>query len=957
MLLGDDATGQSRRAEQLEAERQRLDDILRITNAGIWEWNVSTGAVKFNERWASMLGQTLDSLGDLNVHNTWMRLTHPDDMARCQQALRQHFDGRSLLYECSFRMRHREGHWVWILARGKVSSRTHDAQVEWMMGTHLDISSAKTQQARLHETQRMLHRICETAAIGAYEVDLEGDTFLPALQTCRLLDLKPCGSLPVSVLLSRLESGDRGRLIRAALRGRRSGTSWQLDIAAPTRSGPRRMLHVTGRHEVDADHGARTLGSVQDVSSRYADRARLDVALKRLSAASMASGMGVWSVDLPTRTLHGDPPCLRMLGLRGQPGELTPRRVLRWLHRDDRSRLLKGLREAVEQQVTYQDEVRVAATGGLVRNVRCSAIIERDPSGKAVSIIGAVWDTTASRDLERRLSYQQRLLQVTLDSIADAVITTGPTGIPEWMNSAAEQLLSTTCERPGALPPEIEEAARICMTQGDAVWSVRPIRIDTHEGEGLAIDYSTSPIHLAAEEPYGAVVVMRDVTQQQRTAEAMAWRASHDSLTNLVNRSEFEMRLEAALTAASDLSVPHALLYLDLDQFKLVNDACGHLVGDSLLRQVAAMISESVRAGDTVARLGGDEFAIIMASCDAEQAKRAAEAVCDRLDHYRFHHGGRRFRVSASIGLVTIQSKAFADAGSILKAADAACFAAKDSGRNRVYTWMADDATILERNGDMQWVARIEQAMDEDRFELHGQRIVPLRAGDSRLHVEALLRLREHDGQLVSPGAFIPAAERFNLSTRVDAWVVRNVLQWLQSIDDLDRVSMVSVNLSGLSVGDPLFREALIDLLHLHTAEIRQRLCFEITETSAVTHMDNAKALVDQVRHLGVSVALDDFGAGASSFGYLRQLKVDFLKIDGQYVQDLLDDPLDSAAIKCFVEVARVTGLRTVAEFVEREDVLDELKRIGVDFGQGYLLHRPEPLHQLVDNELGQAAE
>lgn len=947
VLFAQDITAHRRHAAELDAERQRLDDILAATDAGTWEWNVATDEVKFNERWASMLGHTLASLGAPTVDHTWKRLTHPADLARCERALRRHFDGASPRYECSFRMRHRLGGWVWILARGKVRTRTADGRAEWMLGTHLDITRLKTQQARLRDTERMLDRVCETAAIGGFEADLDHGLLTPTLQASGLLALSPGVPAPLPALLRRLDPRDRLCLLRAALRARRSGVPWQLDLKAPSASGVPRMLHVTGRDEPGPEGEARMLGSVQDVSARYADRARLDAALKRLRVASMASGMGVWSIDDVTLTLQGDAQFREMLALDGAADRLSPRSVLRRLLRDDRARFVQGMRQAMQRRTAHQDEVRVAATGGASRSVKVAAIIERDCDGRALAITGAAWDVTESRDLERRLGYQRRLLQVTLNSIADAVVTTDSAGQPDWLNSAAVQLLSATFERPDALPAEVARAALDCMRHGDARWSEQPIRVRTRTGEDLALDFSASPIHLASEAPHGAVIVMRNVTQQQRNAEAMAWRASHDPLTNLLNRAGFEQRLNAALAAVAGSRVPHALLYVDLDQFKLVNDACGHVAGDVLLQQVATLITECVRAGDTVARVGGDEFAIVLGGCDAEQARRAAQGICSRLDSYRFHHEGRRFRVGASIGLAAIDHTVFGDAGAVLKAADAACFAAKDSGRNRVHTWLADDATIAERRGDMQWVARIEQALDDGRFELHGQRIVPLAAAEAGLHVELLLRLRETDGQLVSPGAFIPAAERFNLSPRLDAWVVRAALDWLAAADALERFSMVSVNLSGSSVGDPLFRETVVDLLQRQRAEVRRRICLEITETSAVTHMDNARALVDQVRGLGVSVALDDFGAGASSFGYLRQLKVDFLKIDGQYVRDLLDDPLHSAAIKCFVEVARVTGVRTVAEFVEREDVLQELRRIGVDFGQGYLLHRPQPLDRL----------
>jgi diguanylate cyclase len=407
-------------------------------------------------------------------------------------------------------------------------------------------------------------------------------------------------------------------------------------------------------------------------------------------------------------------------------------------------------------------------------------------------------------------------------------------------------------------------------------------------------------------------------------------------------------------------------MFIDLDQFKLVNDACGHAAGDLLLKQVARLLGEVVRARDTLARLGGDEFALLLEHCTVEQAERVATQICARMDEFRFVHDERRFRIGASIGLVPVDSR-WHTVAAVMQAGDTACYAAKEAGRNRVHTWHDTDQSMQQRQGQMQWVTRLEQALDTDQFQLFAQRLHPLSGpahdpahgqahdpahdpahGLARgLYAEVLLRLPEGNSW-VPPGVFLPAAERFHLAARIDRWVLQRVLRTLAERGGCDGIDTLCVNLSGQSVGDRAFHRWLVALLEAQTPALRQCLCLEITETVAVTHLADAALFVEQVRALGVRVALDDFGAGASSFGYLKRLGVDVLKIDGQFIQDLIGNRLNEAAVRCFVEVAQAVSLKTVAEFVDSPAVLARVHELGVDYAQGYLLHRPEPIETVL---------
>jgi diguanylate cyclase (GGDEF)-like protein len=448
----------------------------------------------------------------------------------------------------------------------------------------------------------------------------------------------------------------------------------------------------------------------------------------------------------------------------------------------------------------------------------------------------------------------------------------------------------------------------------------------------------------------------RRAVQQLRAASGeMHYNATHDALTGLVNRSEFEARLRRVLQKAGEDRSEHALLLIDIDQFKLVNDSCGHAIGDQLLQQVGKLFSDAIRTRDTLARLGGDEFAIILEHCSAEQAQRVAQQICDAMAGFRFAHDDRNFRVGASIGLVPVDDR-WTTTAAIMQAADASCYAAKEGGRNRVHLWFDTDTAIRVRAGEMQWAMRIEQALDQNQFVLHAQRIEALGRKSSGIRAEALLRMVQDGGDLVPPGAFLPAAERFHLASRIDKWVMQHALAWLKALPDPSAIRTLSINLSGHSIGDRAFHRHAIDSFRDAGPRICQQVCVEITETAAVTNLGAAAAFITQIRALGVQVALDDFGSGASSFGYLKTLPVDYLKIDGQFVRDVVDDPLDEAAVRCFAEVARVVGVKTVAEFVDRPEVLAKLRSMGIDYAQGFLLHRPAPLHELLESTVAACA-
>ncbi len=483
-----------------------------------------------------------------------------------------------------------------------------------------------------------------------------------------------------------------------------------------------------------------------------------------------------------------------------------------------------------------------------------------------------------------------------------------------------------------------------------------PLELDNYiihwrhpDGHGVVLRSNAVPILNDNGEFEGYRGTVRDITEQHRLAERLKHQATHDDLTALVNRREFERRLERMLRSTRRNGFTHAMCYMDLDQFKVVNDTCGHVAGDALLRQFSHDLLPRLRSRDTLARLGGDEFGLLLEHCTAADALTLVNEVCRAIGNSRFHWGDSVFRVTASIGLVVVDSDC-ADLASAMMAADAACYAAKSAGGDRVHVYQTADAAVTDLQGQMRWVTRITDALDQQRLELVAQPYMALSSGamqdtDESLHnFEVLVRMREPDGSILLPGEFLLAAERYNLAPRIDQWVVGKTLSTLSSSATLlGRVGMCSINLSGHSLQNERFIEYVLSELESSNVPA-YKICFELTETAALTNLPAAVGFMNRVRRLGCRFALDDFGTGASSFGYLRNLPVDFIKIDGIFVRDMAQDKIGFTMVKAIADVARVMGKKTVAEFVEDDEALVLLKNIGVDYAQGYRVGKPRPL-------------
>jgi diguanylate cyclase (GGDEF)-like protein/PAS domain S-box-containing protein len=719
------------------------------------------------------------------------------------------------------------------------------------------------------------------------------------------------------------------------------------------------VARLPGRHEQETLARLGRLAAQAIERHRHAEALRASEQRFRRLFENVVEG--VYQCRLDGGLLVGNPALVRLLGA-ADFAMLEGRRfgefAVEPLARDElHQRLL------LEGEV-LDHEFELRTLDGRRLTVAENARLMRDGDGRVCGFEGTLHDITSRRLAELAVLDEKDRAQVTLQSIGDAVISTDALGQIDYLNPTAEQLTGWASvdaigmalvqvfplvhETSGeALPTPL----RLPLEEG-AAWTAHDhVALRRRDGQALGVQCSASPIRGRHGEVAGAVVVFRDVSRERRLRRALSYQASHDMLTGLINRREFEAKLHFLLEGTRATPIrQHALVYVDLDQFKVVNDTCGHPAGDRLLKQVTLLLQTRVRTRDVLARLGGDEFGLLLEDCALDQAMRIAEAVRQSIREFRFVSGPHSLNIGASIGVVEINSRS-ESAASVMSAVDVACYTAKEGGRDRIHVYQAGEIPLRHR--EMQWVSRVQRAADEGRFELYFQRILAISkaaVAQDGGHYELMLRMRDEEGKLVAPGEFIPAAERYNLMPGIDRWVVREALAKLAARKGSGQRHSISLNLSGTTLNDERFLEFL--LLELSQVELEPgALCFEITETAAITHMANVVYFMRQLKARGVRFALDDFGSGLSSFSYLKTLPVDILKIDGQFVENVVRDPVDRSMVSAICQVARTMGLVTCAERVETQEALEVLAELGVDYAQGYLIGHPKSVRELVPGQ------
>jgi diguanylate cyclase (GGDEF)-like protein/PAS domain S-box-containing protein len=619
------------------------------------------------------------------------------------------------------------------------------------------------------------------------------------------------------------------------------------------------------------------------------------------------------------------------------------------IHPDDIEDWLRAKAEAVDGSMEV--EYRIVVRSGIVKHIREISKMDVDENGDGYCQFGSVRDITGTKVAEQallesneryqRLYHETPSMFFTIDD-RGKVLSTNSYGARHLGYEPAELINKSL----GSLVDEQDMALaarnlKKTLAEPEQVhsWEVRLVRKD---GTRRWVRETARTIEHGAGEQQ-VLLVGEDITETRKLSEQLSYYASHDPLTKLLNRREFDLRLKRIIETARAGKAEHALCYLDLDQFKVINDNCGHTAGDELLRQLGDLLTTSIRSRDTLARLGGDEFGILMEHCDLDQAQRVAENVRKAIESFRFAWEGRVFNIGASIGLVPIANTSL-DSIDILKQADAACYAAKDDGRNCIHVYLEEDTTLARRHGEIQMIEQIHRALEQDRLELYCQAIVPLDASAGGSHYEVLVRMTDEAGKQVAPDSFLAAAERYGVSPRLDRWVIERFFKYLDdNPEQMSALARCSINLSGLSLGNAGFHDFLLGLFD-KSGVPPSKICLEITETAAISNLTNAADFITSLRALGCSFALDDFGSGLSSFAYLKTLPVDFLKIDGLFVRDVVTDPISYAMVKSIHDIGKLMGMQTIAESVESDAMLQKLREIGVDFVQGYGISRPRPL-------------
>jgi diguanylate cyclase (GGDEF)-like protein/PAS domain S-box-containing protein len=705
------------------------------------------------------------------------------------------------------------------------------------------------------------------------------------------------------------------------------------------------------------------------------------------------------ALDAPGKLLYVSPQ-LEAVGY--SPEEWTAKDgVLRsHVHPDDQLRTVEAFDRVRATGKPLRCEYRLLASNGVAVWFRDEAIVVRDDTGNPLFLQGILVDISESKRVEQELReiryrleelvikrtaalthaneqlqediverrraeealfQEKERTQFTLESIGDAVIATDAAGRIEYLNSVAAQFTGWSAAEAQGQPLQqvfniINETSREaaespvarCLREGHAIGLDNHNILLRRDGSEFAVVDTASPIHDREGKVIGAVMVFHDVTQERKLAQQLSYQATHDALTGLTNRRDFEQRLERALANARADGAEHVLCYLDLDRFKVINDTCGHAAGDQLLRQLSTMLLEQMRSRDTLARLGGDEFGLLLEHCHLEQAWRIAEELLQAVQRFKFVWEGKIHSVGVSIGVVPITA-ASESLSAVLRAADMACYTAKGKGRNRVYVYQAEDVELAQRNSEMQWVARITKALEEDRFGLFCQPIAELVPHDGgRAHYEILLRMLEPDGQVIAPEAFLATAERYNLMPAIDRWVVRQVVSWLaaQPSESEQRAAVYSINLSAASLADHAMLDFIREQLILNQVP-GSMLGFEIAEATAIANLTQAAHFFHEIRIMGCRTTLDNFGSAMFSIACLDVLQMDYLKIDGNFVKDIAQNRIAQALVDAINHVAHEMSARTVAGWTESPDILGALQEIGVDHVQGYVICRPLPLAQL----------
>lgn len=972
--------GPLRQAERaLAASRRRLDLLLDSGDLDSWEWDPVSNQVSSSRRLSALLGYQIDEIGEDMLH--WLPLSHPDDRGQLMSLLHEAAHGAIDQADTVLRWRHKDGGWRWIHSRGKIVEWSEDGRALRAMGVNLDVTAFKLAQQQLATAKRRLELATGAGHIGMYDMQLPSGFARVNPEVFAIFGLQPVQApegldrdedvadgdtwqvfqLSTERWLDSIHPHDRARVAAQWAHSVGAGGEVDIEYRIVKPDGRVRHLHsVATLFRDGVQPPTRCVGVVLDVSARKETEHELALMTERLQLAVGAGGIGVFELDVASRAQDWDERMHALYGLAPGSYDGSLQTWLECLLADDAQRLAAEVERALQHGGAIDTDFRIHHRDtGEVHHIRALARVVRDGDGRPMRLIGLNWDITGRKHLEAQLFEEKERMRITLRSIGDAVVCTDSLGHITFLNLAAEQLTGWAQERAVGhqlaailnLSSESGEDAPIdpvteCLIRLAAVPLPEGAVVTDAQGLQIAVHGGASPLHTASGQVIGAVLTLRDVSSARALQRDLAHSANHDALTGLPNRLMFERELRRATTDAQGLSSGHVLGFIDLDRFKIVNDSAGHAAGDALLREIGQLLKRRTRDSDLIARIGGDEFALLLRNCDLRRGESVAAHLVEEIGALDFRWNGRRHEIGASIGLtsVAVESPAPDD---LMSQADAACYAAKSAGRGQVMVYEGTSNSARRYRRENLIVSGFRDAIAENRFSLFAQEIRELgpHPGPQR-HYEILLRMRDEQGAIIEPAQFVPAAERYGLMIDLDRWVVGTLLRdYIGALRATPDISL-SVNLSANSLSDPRLWPFLRDELR-RAALAPGRLSLEITETALIDNLSTASAFIEHARQAGCGITLDDFGAGLSSFGYLRRFPVDTIKIDGSFVRESVHNDVDRTIIASINAVAHQIGARTVAEHVEDTQTLELVRALGIDKAQGYAIAMPRALSEV----------
>ncbi|MCB1881102.1 MAG: EAL domain-containing protein [Gammaproteobacteria bacterium] len=750
------------------------------------------------------------------------------------------------------------------------------------------------------------------------------------------------------------------------------GKPFRCELRLKTKRGE--WLWMLGRGEAVRDKktgvATRMAGSYTDISEQKATQLALEQEKERAQVTLRSITDAVVTTDNQGNIDYLNPRAELLLGIPDLSAEGQPLLEVFKLTDAQRNPIDDDIITSVLLQgktVKFSDYtlLRNAAGEWLSIEENAAPLLDQDQAVRGMVVV--FHDVTERMKLWEELQKERERAMVTLQSIGDGVVTTDISGKIVYMNPTAEALTGWSSNSAQERPIEevinfldefgassIAKSVEVALTKKQVAADLGQAELLSISGEKHIVEHNIAPLRDKNKNVIGGVVIMHNVTDRYKLMQQLSHQATHDSLTQLVNRTGFEQRLGKILRAISTEEnvnpVQHVICYMDLDQFKIVNDTCGHSAGDELLRQIAEQLQRHVRIGDMLARLGGDEFGLLLENCPLENALGIAEKIRQHIASFRFSSDGKTFAIGVSIGVAPIDGTPGTTVATVLSTVDQACYIAKSKGRNRIHTFQPGDNESSRWHTEMQWVPHINQALDDGHFILFAQPIATIGRNEAKhSHYEILLRMKSEDGNLIAPGSFLPSAERYGLMPTLDRWVVGKAIEMLAFAwknNPNFNVDTFGINISGAVLGDNTLLKYVKQALNGYDLP-PSLLCFEITETVAIANFTHATRFVNELKEMGCRFALDDFGSGFASFSYLKTLPVDYLKIDGTFVRHLSQSAVDHTMVDAINQLGHVMGLKTIAEFVETQDILESLRILDVDYAQGYYIGKPIPLHDV----------